>query len=355
MKVVSIVGARPEFIQAALISRELRDKDTEILVHTGQHYDFLLSEVFFRDLGLPKPDYNLGVGSASHGKQTGEMLAKIEEVLAVEKPDWVIVRGDTNSTLAGALAAAKLHISLAHVEAGLRSFNRRMPEEINRILTDHMADVLFCPTGAAVQNLAHEGITQGVFLVGDVMYDLALRVVRLAEGKSDILRALRIEAKQYYLVTVHRPENTDDGTNLLGILEALNRIAGTVIFPAHPRTSKAIQDLDCRVESHVRMIDPVGYLDMLVLEENACQILTDSGGVQREAYFLGVPCLTLRSETEWVETVQVGWNVLVGTKAERIVEATQHFQPATERPPVFGDGRASARIVQILRDHQRPA
>jgi len=348
LKIATIVGARPQFIKAAPVSRWLRLHHREILVHTGQHYDYLLSEVFFRELGIPTPDYNLGVGSASHGRQTGEMLARLEEVLLQEKPDWVVVYGDTNSTLAGALAAAKLHIPVAHVEAGLRSYNRTMPEEINRVLTDHLSSLLFCPTDTAVRNLAREGINQGVHKVGDVMYDVALWGLEIAEQKSTILETLGVDPGNYLLVTIHRPGNTDDPRNLSAIVSALNDVAETVIFPAHPRTQKALKQWGLHPNSNVRLIEPVSYLDMLMLEKNARMILTDSGGVQKEAYILGVPCVTLREETEWVETVEAGWNILVGANRERIVEAVRNFQPTGERLPLFGDGNASRRIVEIL-------
>jgi len=348
LKVATIVGARPQFIKAAPVSRWLRLHHREVLIHTGQHYDDLLSEVFFRELEIPTPDYNLGVGSASHGRQTGEMLARVEEVLLEEKPDWVVVYGDTNSTLAAALAAAKLHIPVAHVEAGLRSYNRKMPEEINRVLTDHLSSLLFCPTDTAVRNLVREGITQGVHKVGDVMDDLALWGLEVAEQKSTILETLGIEPGGYLLATIHRPNNTDDPGNLSAIVSALNDVAETVIFPAHPRTQKALKHWGIHLNSNVRITEPVGYLDMLVLEKNARMILTDSGGVQKEAYILGVPCVTLREETEWVETVEAGWNILVGASRERIVEAVRNFNPTGERPPLFGDGHASQRIVEIL-------
>ncbi len=261
---------------------------------------------------------------------------------------WVVVYGDTNSTLAGALAAAKLHIPVAHVEAGLRSYNRKMPEEINRVLTDHLSSLLFCPTDTAVRNLVREGITQGVHKVGDVMYDLALWGLEIAEQKSTILQTLGIEPGGYLLATIHRPSNTDDPGNLSAIVSALNDVAETVIFPAHPRTQKALKHWGIHLNSNVRITEPVGYLDMLVLEKNARMILTDSGGVQKEAYILGVPCVTLREETEWVETVEAGWNILVGASRERIVEAVRNFNPTGERPPLFGDGHASQRIVEIL-------
>jgi len=276
------------------------------------------------------------------------MLKRIEEVLLKERPDWVLVYGDTNSTLAGALAAAKLHIPVAHVEAGLRSFNREMPEEVNRVLTDHISDLLFCPTETAVRNLAREGITKGVHNVGDVMYDAVLHNVDIAEQRSHILEKLGIEPKAYLLATVHRPQNTDRAENLRSILGAFNALDELIVFPAHPRTSEAIERLGYPLRSHVKLIEPVSYLDMLVLEKHACLILTDSGGVQKEAHFFGAPCLTLREETEWVETVEAGWNVLVGADEERIVEAVRGFQPAGKRAAIFGSGRASETIVELL-------
>lgn len=348
MKVVSVVGARPQFIKAAPLSRELREAHQEVLVHTGQHYDPSLSAVFFEELDIPRPDYNLGVGSASHGRQTGEMLARVEEVLIQEDPDWVLVYGDTNSTLAGALAAVKLHIPVAHVEAGLRSFNRRMPEEINRVLTDHISTLLFCPTETAVRNLAQEGLTEGVHDVGDVMYDAALYNSQLAEKKSRILGAFGLEPKGYLLATVHRPGNTDQPQNLRSIGAALSSLEATVLLPLHPRTRKALEGSGLAFGDNVKVVEPVGYLDMLILEKNARLILTDSGGVQKEAYFFAVPCVTLRQETEWVETVEAGWNVLVGADRRKIVEAVRSFHPRGERANLFGDGQASVKVVEIL-------
>jgi UDP-GlcNAc3NAcA epimerase len=348
MKVVSIFGARPQFIKAAPLSRELRKVHQEVLVHTGQHYDPSLSAVFFEELDIPRPDYNLGVGSASHGRQTGEMLVRVEEVLIQEAPDWVLVYGDTNSTLAGALSAVKLHIPVAHVEAGLRSFNRRMPEEINRVLTDHISTLLFCPTETAVRNLAREGLTEGAHNVGDVMYDAALYNSQLAEKKSRILETLGLRPKGYLLTTVHRPDNTDIPENLRSIATALSSLEATVLLPLHPRTRKALHELGITLGGSVRVVEPVGYLDMLILEKNARLILTDSGGIQKEAYFLAVPCVTLRQETEWVETVEAGWNVLVGADRRKIIEAVRNFRPQGERVSLFGDGQASVKVVEIL-------
>lgn len=352
MRVVTVLGARPQFVKAAPVSKALQDAGHhEILVHTGQHYDDVMSAVFFRELNLPEPAYNLGVGSGPHGWQTGQMLARIEEVLLAEKPDWVLVYGDTNSTLAGALAAVKLHIPVAHVEAGLRSFNRTMPEEHNRVLTDHCADLLFCPTRTAVDNLAREGITQGVHLVGDVMYDAVLQFGQLAEERSTILNDLGLIPKSYLLATVHRPYNTDDPERLRSILEALVEIGEPVIFPVHPRTRQRMEALNVQTldRSNVRMIEPVGYLDMLMLEQHARLILTDSGGMQKEAYFFAVPCVTLRPETEWAETVRSGWNMLVEADSRRIRDAVKNTAWPEGRPaPTFGDGSAARQIVQIM-------
>jgi UDP-N-acetylglucosamine 2-epimerase len=350
MKIISIVGARPQFIKAAALSRELRKRHQELLVHTGQHYDYAMSGVFFDGLEIPAPDANLEVGSGPHGAQTGAMLRAIEEVLMVHKPDRVLVYGDTNSTLAGALAASKLHIPVVHVEAGLRSFNRRMPEEINRIMADHLSDFLFCPSDTAVANLAAEGITSGVHQIGDVMLDvLNWAKERAGTRPPEILNQLQLKKQNYILATVHRSENTDDPKRLAGILEALNALADTVVFPVHPRTRKAItHGGNGHLGPHIRMIEPVGYFDMVALSSGARLIMTDSGGVQKEAYWLGVPCVTLREETEWVETVQSGWNTLAGSDCGKILHAVrQHARPAA-RAPLYGDGCVAAKCVDLL-------
>lgn len=353
MKVLSVVGARPQFIKAAPVSRVLRERHVEVLLHTGQHYDRMMSAVFFDELDIPHPDYNLGVGSGPHGAQTGAMLAGIEEVLLQECPDVVVVYGDTNSTLAGALAASKLHIPVAHVEAGLRSFNRRMPEEINRVLADHVARWLFCPTQTAADNLRAEGVTAGVWNVGDVMADALTYNLQVARRQSDILGRLELKAGGYYLTTLHRPRNTDDPIRLARILDALGSLDRPVILPAHPRTVHAIEAAGLTVSSNVRIVPPVSYLDMLALEASARRILTDSGGVQKEAYLVGVPCITLREETEWVETVEAGWNRLVGADPEAIRDAVGNPVPEGEHPMLFGDGQAAQRIVRILADEAR--
>ena len=403
LKIITIIGARPQFIKAATVSRAIAqynrlanatDSITEILVHTGQHYDDNMSRIFFDELDIPKPHYNLGIGSGPHGKQTGAMLSAIEEVLIREKPDMVLTYGDTNSTLAGALAATKLHIASAHVEAGLRSYNRKMPEEINRIVTDELSNFLFCPTETAVNNLKKEGFTNTVndgtlvdkslfndmlsafsfelsplvVNVGDVMYDSVFFNKKLAQQKSNILQELEIERNNYLLATLHRAENTDDTTRLRNILKAFNAIGRNetrIILPLHPRTQKCIERLTdseegLEIDPNVTIIQPVGYLDMLRLEENARMILTDSGGVQKEAFFLKVPCITLRDETEWVETVRAGWNIITGASTERIKEAGSvltgwnrevppfGFEEATRQAFPYGDGKAAEKIVDII-------
>ena len=355
VKVVSIVGARPQFIKAAPVCRVLRETMTEVLVHTGQHYDENMSRIFFDDLGLPRPDYDLEVGSESHAVQTGLMMERIERVLIDEEPDLVLVYGDTNSTLAGALAAAKLCIPIGHVEAGLRSYNRKMPEEINRLLADHCSDLLFCPTDTARKKLEKEGITERVFLTGDVMYDVALEFGKLADEQSRILTELGIDKTTYLLCTVHRAHSTDHRDHLSGIVDALVKAGDTVIFPVHPRTRAALENFNLlknlKESSNVVVTQPISYLDMIQLEKYAKKILTDSGGVQKEAYFYRVPCITLRDETEWVETIEDGWNILVGTDTSRILKAVQTFSPASDQRSLFGNGRAAVKIGEIITNY----
>jgi len=349
MKIVTIVGARPQFIKAAAVSRKLREHHTEILVHTGQHYDGNISDIFFDELGIPAPDYNLGIGSGSHGAQTGAMLAEIEKVLLAEKPDRLLVYGDTNSTLAGELAAAKLHIPVAHIEAGLRSFNRRMPEELNRVLTDHISDLLLCPSQTAVDNLAAEGIINGVHLVGDVMFDALMYAVERAKAESRILGKLNLQPQHYLLATVHRAENTDNEKNLRAIFNAFETIDEPIVLPLHPRTAKMLDKFNLKPETNkLKLIDPVGYLDMAVLTQFARMVITDSGGLQKEAYWLGVPCVTLRRDTEWPETVEVGWNVLVGADGEAIVDAVRGFAAPAARPALYGEGGAVLEIMASI-------
>ena len=363
MRIVTIVGARPQFIKAAPLSVALRREHEEFLVHTGQHYDDNMSDVFFREMGIPAPDEHLEVGSGSHGVQTALMLERIETVLQQQRPDAVIVYGDTNSTLAGALAAAKLQIPVAHIEAGLRSFNRAMPEEINRIVTDHLSTWLLVPSTVAANHLAAEGITQGVHDVGDIMADSVRQFSPLAEQHSEILSRVGLESGSYAVATVHRAENTDDRRRLASILEGLRRVPWPVVLPLHPRTRAAIgrhgltSILDGKPPagslssaSRIIVMEPLGYLDMLGVMRSASVILTDSGGIQKEAYYLGVPCVTLRNETEWEETVEVGWNCLVGTDSEKIVAAVEQHQTSTsnKRPVLYGDGYAAERIVATL-------
>lgn len=355
MKLITVVGARPQFIKASVVSMALADVCDEVIVHTGQHYDHNMSDVFFEELNIPKPAYNLGVGSGTHGKQTGEMLIKIEEVLLKEQPDALLVYGDTNSTLAGALAAAKLHLPVLHVEAGLRSFNRRMPEEINRVLTDHISELLFCPTQTAVQNLQQEGITKGVLNSGDVMLDSVLHFSKLARenpAKTAIFSQLGIEPKQYRLATLHRAETTDGGLDaIVRIFRAFERLPQKVIIPIHPRTRALAEQAIAQYGFHnIQLIEPVGYLEMLLLTANACQVLTDSGGLQKEAWFLEVPCVTLRHETEWVETLAGNWNVLSALDTEEIYDKAVNTKVdyAARKKMPFGDGNASAKIAAAL-------
>ena len=359
-KILSIVGARPQFIKAAAVSRVLRAARgmREVLVHTGQHYDPGMSGVFFRELEIPRPDRNLGIGSGGHGAQTGRMLEGLEGVIAKERPDWVLVYGDTNSTLAGALAAAKLKVPVAHVEAGLRSFNREMPEEINRVVADHVSDLLFAPTRTATANLRREGISRGKIVeTGDVMYDVALHYGEKAERASSILRKLVLEDRDYVLATVHRAENTDEPRRLRAIFDALRRLAGevAVVVPLHPRTRKVLARTGWRPGKALRLIEPVGYLDMVMLEKHARLIATDSGGVQKEAFFYRVPCATLRTETEWVELVDAGWNRLVPPFAaasvyRKLRRMVSSFRRPRASPALYGSGDAARRIARALRD-----
>ncbi|MFW6016696.1 MAG: non-hydrolyzing UDP-N-acetylglucosamine 2-epimerase [bacterium] len=355
MKILTIIGARPQFIKLAPVSREIRKEHQEVLVHTGQHYDDYMSKIFFEELNIPKPDYNLGIGSASHGKQTGEMLIEIEKVILHEKPNYVIVYGDTNSTIAGALASSKLHVPLIHVEAGLRSYNKKMPEEQNRILTDHISDILLCPTQTAVKNLRQEGIIEGVYNIGDIMYDSVLYNYKIAEKKSNILNKLYLENDGYYLATVHRAENTDKKNKLLTILEAFNELDKPVIFPIHPRTNSKLEQYgkETNIYQNVRFIQPVSYLDMINLIAGCKKVLTDSGGLQKEAYFLDTPCITLRNQTEWVETLKNNWNILVKIKKEEILEkvSAQNTENIDKDNNYFGDGKAAKKLLNIISNY----
>lgn len=358
MKILTVVGARPQFIKAAAISRVMRDQYSnsieEIIVHTGQHHDENMSQIFFDELGIPKPKYNLEISGGGHGAMTGKMLEGIERVLLQEKPDFLLIYGDTNSTLAGAISAAKLHIPVAHVEAGLRSFNMRMPEEINRILSDRISTLLFCPTKTAVDNLNSEGITKGVHEVGDVMFDVALFYKEKARENSQILAMLGLTERNFILATCHRAENTDDPQRLKNILTALAEISKRLplVLPLHPRTKKLIDQNNLKhLLDSITTTNPLPFLDMVALEQGARMILTDSGGVQKEAFFYNTPCITLRDETEWVETVSLGRNQLVGADTDLIIRAVEKvktisYEVMNINP--YGNGNASAEICSHL-------
>ena len=378
-KLLSIVGVRPQFVKAAMVCAAVDRHNAQALpqarvhhqlLNTGQHYDFEMAEIFFQQLPLPAPDFNLGVGSGSHGAQTAAMLAGIEDLLLKEKPDCVIVYGDTNSTLAGALAAVKLHVPVVHIEAGLRSFNRAMPEEINRIATDHVSDFLFCPTQSAVEQLAREGIVRNVQFTGDVMLDATEAFTPLAMQRSLVLQELGVAQKQFILVTIHRAENTDCMDRMRELVESLCRLERPTVFAMHPRLRHKLNqereyaDLNRALNAaqHVRIVNPLPYLDMLNLESNAQLVMTDSGGVQKEAYFVGTPCLTLRDETEWNETLTGGWNRLVGSSPEKILPLVESLWSNNGATPagkpmlsVFGDGKSSDRMVQILQETEPSA
>lgn len=379
MKIISIVGARPQFIKLSPIVRAQKKyyRDVNhIILHTGQHYDYTMNKIFFDELGLPEPQYNLEVGSVNHGMQTGLMLSRIEEVLLKEEPDWVLVYGDTNSTIAAALSAAKLHIPVAHIEAGLRSYHKNMPEEVNRVLTDHMSTILFCPTHQAIDNLRKEGFSNILFdgslasktslqsaemaanidtpiviNTGDVMYDAVLLSLEIANGRSTILKTLGLTPKNYFLATIHRAENTDNDDRLLNIINSFNEIAISkeIIFPLHPRTRKKLRNVSLlNINPRVRICEPVGYFDMLMLLQNAERIFTDSGGIQKEAYILGTPCITLRNQTEWIETVNDGLNVICGTNRDKIIEASRRSFNASRKSEAYGNGIASDSILLTL-------
>lgn len=377
MKIANIVGARPQFIKYFPISEAIKrytagpdDALTEILIHTGQHYDYNMSKIFFDEFNIKAPDYHLGVGSGTHGKQTGQIIQRVEDVLAYVRPDVVIVYGDTNSTLGAALAAAKIHIPVAHVESGLRSFNKEMPEEINRILTDRISAMLFCPSKTAVQNLKNEGfhnvLNDGDFIpqnyfshngkgadsridnplvinTGDVMYDVLLFSTDIADGRSKIIEQLQLDSKNYYLLTLHRAENTDNPERLKSVIAFVNKISTdkVVIFPMHPRMKSVYENCSIRFAGNIRITPPLGYFDNLMLLQKCSLVMTDSGGMQKEAYWLKVPCVTLRDETEWVETLQSGWNVLYK-------DYISPHAPSAKDTPYYGDGEAAIRIVNAL-------
>lgn len=356
MRIAHVVGVRPEFMQMEPVSREVRQVGEEILIHTGQHYDYEMSKAFFSELSLPEPDYHLGVGSGPHGVQTGRMLIEVEAVLLQERPDVVLVYGDTNSTLAGALAAAKLHISVGHVEAGLRSWNRQMPEELNRIAVDHLADYLFCPTHVAKENLVQEGLSERAIQVGDVMYDSILHYCGHSSQWPTTLTAMGMAEGPYYVATVHRVENTDDPLRLRGIFAALQELSKIcpVFLPLHPRTREALQRHEVHITAPaLHLVAPVPYLEMLRLQRHARTVLTDSGGIQKQAFLLGTSCITLRDETEWVETVEAGGNVLVGADCQRILNAaagaTDFTRPSLGKDSPYGSGDAAQRITAFLR------
>ena len=355
MKILTIIGARPQFIKAASLSRYLKNVPDikEIILHTGQHYDSNMSEEFFSELDIPIPNYNLGVGSDTHARQTAKMMMGIEDIALREWPDFILIYGDTNSTIAGALVGTKLHIPIAHVEAGLRNYDREMPEEINRVVSDSMSTILFCPTQTAVNNLKKEGIIDGVYNVGDIMFETYLYYKDKAQKNSKILNKLNLKPKEFILCTIHRASNTNNIENLKNIFIGLTSSKETIILPLHPRTKKEInqeKSLNKYIGPNIKIIDPIGYLDMIYLEANAKKIVTDSGGVQKEAYFNKVVCMTLRENTEWLETIEEGANKLVGVDPEKIKEDINSFHPKEQNysKQLFGDGKTSKKIVKIL-------
>lgn len=354
-KIITIIGARPQFIKAAALSAVFASRPNieEIVIHTGQHYDANMSDVFFDELGIPKPTYNLKIGGGTHGQNTGRMIESIEEVLTQEKPDMVLVYGDTDSTLSGALAACKIHIPVAHVEAGLRSYNRRMPEEINRILTDQVSTLLFTPTIGAKDNLIKEGVNSDfIHVVGDIMYDATLQFSDRALQQRNILADLGLTKKDYILATVHRAENTDNLERMKAILNGLKTSPQRVILPLHPRTKSVFEKSGVVIPDKIECIDPVGYLDMQALESGASLIATDSGGVQKESYFHGVPCITMREETEWVELVEVGANIITGADSSKIERAINDLLGKTIiSSNIYGDGKTAVAIADILEDY----
>lgn len=336
MTIASIVGARPQFIKLAPLSKKIRSRYNEIIIHTGQHYDVAMSDAIFRDLQISEPEYNLGIGSGNHGEQTGRMLMELEKVFVERKPSLVIVFGDTNSTVAGSLAAAKLHIPVVHIEAGLRSFNREMPEEINRVATDHISDYLFAPTQLAGYNLKKEGLLEKTKITGDIMKDTLEASLPVALEKSRIMDELKLETENYFLLTLHRPYNVDDPENLKKIVQNLRSLEKKVVFPVHPRTRKIMVENNIQPGENIRLTSPFGYFDFLTLQKHSAKILTDSGGIQKEAYFMKKPCITFRTETEWIETVRDGWNILLNPTDEEAFRKILEFNPNTGQTDVFG-------------------
>ena len=347
MKIAQVVGARPQFIKLAPLSRLVREKHEEIIIHSGQHYDIQMNDVFFQDMLIPAPDYNLDVGSGTQAQQTAEILEALEPVLIEEKPDWVLVYGDTNTTLAGALAAAKLGLKTAHIEAGLRSFNRSMPEELNRIVADHLSDLLFCPTDAAMNNIAKEGLAERAYLVGDIMTDSLKLGLEMAKDNSDILNELTLNPGTFLLLTLHRPYNVDDPKLLSLILSGLNSLNKLIVFPVHPRTRNILCQIEPEKFNNIRFIEPLSYLDFLTLMQASEMILTDSGGIQKEAYIIGKLCITLRPETEWIETVKTGWNILLPPQSKEFPEKILSVSKPLIHPPLFGSD-VSQKILSVL-------
>jgi UDP-N-acetylglucosamine 2-epimerase len=351
MKIISIVGARPQFVKLAPFSREVRKHHREVIVHTGQHYDVNMSDSFFTDLEIPTPDYHLEIGSDNHGAQTGKMLIKLEIVFTEEKPDLVVVFGDTNSTLAGALAAAKLNIPVVHIEAGLRSFNRTMPEEINRIVADHVSDYLFTPTETAVENLQNEGLSDKTYLTGDIMVDSLKMALNKGKDRVALLEKHNLRSGEYYLLTLHRPQNVDNYDYLHNLLTRLNDLKTPVVFPVHPRTMKVLTTNESKPPAElfpgITFVAPVNYIDFIFLQKNSKKILTDSGGIQKEAYILKVPCLTIRDETEWVETVEAGWNVLINPYDEAFPEKISNHNAPSDYPLLYGSEVAEKMVALI--------
>jgi UDP-GlcNAc3NAcA epimerase len=347
MKIVTIVGARPQFIKAAVISREFKQNRTdinEIIIHTGQHYDKSMSDIFFKQLHIPQPNYNLKIGGGSHGENTGRMIEKIEEILLVEKPDYLLVYGDTDSTLAGALAASKLQIPIIHIEAGLRSYNRKMPEEINRVLTDHISNLLFCPSNKSYHNLINEGIDKDkIFIVGDIMLDAFNIFINYAQ-KPIWWDSINLPLNEYVLCTIHRAENTNHINNLTNIFNGLGNSKLPILLPMHPRTKNIISNLNITIPNNIFIVEPVGYLEMIWLEKNCKIIATDSGGVQKEAFFNKKPCITLREETEWVELVEMGYNKITGTDSDLICDALLNINFSNFEELIYGDGNTAIKI-----------